>query len=233
MDLKTLIKTAVEKAGLPEAWAKLVKAEKDEDVQPAVDKLKDLFSTLRETGKSDIAGLLKDVGLEEELSAHVQSETDRRVTQALKTHEAKMKEKILAEKKEPEKPAEKKEVDVLAEVKAMIGEMVKPLQETVETLKTEKAKSERQGIVAETLKEAGLDAKYAKYVTGDDADGIKKSVSEIKQDMIDRAIEGNGKQPGKGNLSDVGDKLAEEAAEAANKGGRESGDFVGMSASKK
>jgi len=229
MDLKTLIGNTLKSAGLPEAWIKLVKAEKEEDVQPAVDGLKTLFNTLRESGKTDISKLMMDVGLKDVFDAALQSETDKRVTQALKTHEAKLREE-LTPKEEDKDGKEKDTPDISETVKNILGEALKPLQETVESLQKERKETDRKSMIQEALKAADMDPKYAKYVTGDTAENIKASVEEVKQDMVDRAIRENGEEFGKGNLTEAGDGLAEELAKEANDGTM-AGDFVGMSQS--
>lgn len=239
MDLKTLIENALKKAGLPEGWFKLVKAQKEEDVEPAVDGLKSLFSTLQESGKADFAKLMEEVGLKDQLGAHVQSQSDKRVTEALKTHEATVTKKIL-DKLGMDKLPEDKDKDkdksgktgtpeeLLASVKDVVTELLKPLAETVEKIQKTSSEKDREQLIKEALGEEKIDLKYAKYVKGDTAEDIKKSITEIKQDLVNKALENA--RPEKGQLAESGNKMAEALAKEKNKGTAQ-GDFVGMSKS--
>ena len=102
MDLITQIKTALKKAGLDEGLAEKIKVTEASQIDAEIEKLKGKI----ELSSEQFVEAIKEAGLEESLNKYLQSETDRRVSQAITTHDLKSaKEKEEAATKEK---AEKK-----------------------------------------------------------------------------------------------------------------------------
>jgi len=101
-DLITQIKKALKKAGLDEGLAEKIKVTEESQIEAEIEKLKGKIELTPE----QLIEAIKEAGLEESFNKHIQSETDRRVSQAITTHDLKSaKEKEEAATKEK---AEKK-----------------------------------------------------------------------------------------------------------------------------
>jgi len=100
MDLITQIKTALKKAGLDEALAEKIKVTDESQIEAEIEKLKGKIDLTPE----QLIAAVKEAGLEESFNKYMQSETDRRVSQAITTHDLKQKKK----KKRPQRKKQKK-----------------------------------------------------------------------------------------------------------------------------
>jgi len=95
------IKEALKKAGLDEALAENISITNESEIEAEIEKLKGKV----ELSPEQLTEALKKAGLEESYKKHLQSETDKRVTQAIATHDLKLaKEK----RKQQRKPKQKK-----------------------------------------------------------------------------------------------------------------------------
>lgn len=123
--------------------------------------------------------------LDEYLNKRVQSESDKRVTQALKTHEEKLKAKLEDDKKkEKEKetmPPELKKVTELEEKLAKLADMV---TEVVSTSKHEKLDAAKEA----ALKAAKLPLELKSYLNTEKEDEIKAQVKTL-QEVFGKASE--------------------------------------------
>lgn len=125
---------------------------------------------------------------EAELKAQLQSETDKRVSQALKTAqdkwEAEFKQKLEAEKSEAEKlGAMSAEERAMAEFKA-----------EKEKFEEERKQHKRETLELQTVKELsslGLPTEFSGYVLADSADEIQANISTFKgqwESAIENAV---------------------------------------------
>ena len=93
-DLITQIRAALKKAGLDEALAETIKVTDESQIAAEIVKL----TAKKELSPEQFAEELKKAGLDKDYKKYLQSETDKRVTQALATHDL----KITKEKEETE-----------------------------------------------------------------------------------------------------------------------------------
>jgi len=198
MTLIELIRAELVKQGLPEALAEKITAESEADVVGAV-------TTFKATYKPDVpkslAEFLKENGLEDEfnnsVSKMVQSESDKRVTQALETFEKKM-----AEKGTPPKSDD-----------PVVTELLKKMTELQESVSGQKEVAEQQrlgGLAKDALSKAGLPVTWLGRVQVKAEDEIGTAVAEltkeydgIKQGVIDQALK-DSQIPGTPFASKVG-----------------------------
>jgi hypothetical protein len=113
-----------------------------------------------------------------ELDAKLQSETDKRVSQAIKTAQAKW-ESEFNQKLE----SEKQEAAKLAKMSAEERERAKFAKEK-EAFEKEKAEMARVKLEAETVKQLStenLPTEFAKYVVGQDAESTLANINEFKE----------------------------------------------------
>lgn len=182
MKFTELIKAALKKAGLPEDLHESIKVEKEEDIDGLVDELKKKIVPPAKT----FAEMLQDdkfkADLDEHTSKQMQPEIDRRVTQALKTYDEKIKGKKTGTEEEDEKIAAlEAKIDKLTE--SITGQAKEQEQQRLKSLATAK------------LKESGLPESWAnriKVESETEIEGAIKVLSDemtaIKQGVIDAAI---------------------------------------------
>ena len=141
-----------------------------------------------------------------ELDAKLQSETDKRVSQAIKTAQAKW-ESEFNQKLE----SEKQEAAKLAKMSAEERERAK-FQKEKESFEREKAEMNKAKLEAETIKQLAteqLPTEFAKYVVGNDAESTLANINEFKeswQKAIEHAIESRltkSQTPGIGNKTNT------------------------------
>lgn len=185
MDLQALIQAALKKAGLPEDLHDQIKAEKEDEIDGLVEEFKKTYVPPTKT----LAEMLKDENFKKELDEYTTKEMgpeiDRRVTQALKTYDEKMKGKGSGTDGEDEK-FEKLEKQITTLTEALTGQQA-----------TQKAQGLKTIAVAK-LKEAGLpDDWIERVVVKEEAEieGVVKKLSDemtgIKQGVIDQALKDN------------------------------------------
>jgi flagellar biosynthesis GTPase FlhF len=160
----------------------------------------------------------------EELQKLLQSETDKRVTQALKTAQEKwekeLKEKLESEKAEAEKLAK---MSAAEREKALLDKQKKELEDKEKLI----AQKELKLATIDILKEKQLPIEFADYVMAADADTIKKNIDTFAaawQKALEEAVEAKFKSNGrdifkslgdKGSEGSLGKKLAEQNAQNA------------------
>jgi len=138
---------------------------------------------------------------EEEFNKRLQSETDRRVTEAIKKREEKLREEM-TEKIE----AEKKQAEELAKLSEK-EKAEKLFQMEKEKFEAERKEFERARLELEASKildERKLPVKFTKYVVAQDAETTLKNIDSFQtewQEAIQREIDSRlkGKTPQKGD----------------------------------
>jgi vacuolar-type H+-ATPase subunit I/STV1 len=203
MLFETEIKTALRNAGLSEDLFGRIKVKNSADIEGAIQRL-----------QKDIAveKIVKEAGLDDDFKRYVQSETDRRVTEAIQTHSTKIRKEIedeLAKKsdKKTEESADdkKKQAEDSEKEKQMTEEQkelqalrdtIKSLDEKLNGLTTKLTQSEMNNLIREELGKAGLSEEFAAYVNVDDQSKIAEAVSDFKakldthqQGIIDKKLE--------------------------------------------
>ena len=155
---------------------------------------KDLFKTIEEAG-------LKDK-LTEYVKTQVQSESDRRVNQALKTQEKKLEDKLRKENEDAEKLKEKENMKPADREVADLKDMVKSLTESVTSL-VSSSKQEKLDVKKEAaLKAAKLPVELKAYITVDKEEDIASHIPTLqnifagfKKVEIKEWVEGQGRGP--------------------------------------
>ena len=182
--LTTLVKQALKKAGLDEELAKDIKITNESEIEAEVEKLKGKVELTPEQLKEAI----KKAGLEESFNKHLQSETDRRVSQAIATHDLKLskeKEEAAAKVKADEEK-NKKQANMSETEKTIsnLTEEVKSLTSLVRGLGESTVKTKRETLIKDSLKKAGLNEGLSRYITVDKDEDIEGSVKSLKDDML-------------------------------------------------
>jgi len=230
-DLTTQIKTALKKAGLDEALAEKIKVTEASQIDAEIEKLKGKIDLTPE----QLTAAVKEAGLEESFNKYLQSETDRRVSQAITTHDlktAKEKEEAAAKEKAEEKKKKEqanmsdteKQIATLTEQMGSLTNLVKGFAETT-------GKTKRETLIKDALKKADLSEGFSKFITVDKDEDIEENVKNLKDEVlrlkqaeIDKKLKG-GEIPPKGEAAgNLEEELVGEVA-----GGEEgtSGDFKG------
>lgn len=235
MDLTTQIKKALKKAGLDEALAEKIKVTDESQIEAEIEKLKEI----KELTPEQLEAAIKKAGLEESYKKHLQSEVDRRVTQAITTHDLKLaKEKEEAAAKVKTEEEKKKEQANMSDTEKQISnltEEVKSLTGLVKTLGESTVKTKRETLVKTALKEAGLSEGFSKYITVDKDEDINESVKNLKDEVlgkkqseIDKKLK-DGDTPPKGELAGtIEEEIAVTFAKEKNVGA-EGQPFQGLS----
>jgi len=183
-DLTTQIKKALKTAGLDEALAEKIKVTEESEIEAEIKKLKEKVELTPE--QLEVA--IKEAGLEESYKKHLQSEVDRRVSQAITTHDlklAKEKEEAAAKAKtEEEKKKEQANMSDSEKKIANMAEQIGSLTELVKTLGESTVKAKRETLVKTALKEAGLSEGFSKYITVDKDEDINESVKSLKDEVL-------------------------------------------------
>lgn len=163
-----------------------------------------------ETAKVAAPEIKKIEMTEEEFKAHLQAETDRRVTQALKTREEKLMEdfkaKLETETKEAARMAKLSEEE-------RAKELFKKQQAELEVERARVKNRELELMAIDELNKAGLDIEFKQYVLSGDEEGTKANIAGMKslfdkkmQAAIDAKFKESGRTPEKGAPSTPGKK---------------------------
>ena len=214
---ETQIREALKKAGLPEDDFSKISVNRESEIPDAVKTYK------RKIDTEKLETLAKEAGLSDVFKTTVQSETDKRVTQALETAKKKHEEEIKKLKAEKTKKSDldeksdldKKSSDVNPEIVALknqIAETNKTLLEFV-----------RRDSIATACKDAKVPESFQKFVTGNTIEEINASVSSVMETVIEQRkfgvtehIEKHG-QPIDSLNSDIAPASIKELAETRNK----------------
>ena len=184
MDLITQIKTALKKAGLDEGLAEKIKVTDVSQIDTEIEKLKGKIDLTPE----QLVGAIKEAGLEESFNKYLQSETDRRVSQAITTHDLKSaKEKEEATAKEKAEEKKKKEQANMSESEKKISDLtesVNKLTDLVKDLSGTTVKTKRETLIKDALKKADLSEGFLKYITVDKDEDIETSVKSLKDEVL-------------------------------------------------
>ncbi len=199
--MEELIKKALKKVGLSEDLWEKISVTSETEIESAVNKL------IRTERESVIREALKKAGIPEgELDKLTQSVSDNRVSDAIKTHDDKLKaDKILTDEEKriaEEKAAkEKEDADALAKKKAddmnklddkdkriaeltdLVGtvvQSVKDLTEKISGVESGLSEKERTVVVSDALKTAGIAPEWSKFITEKDPEKITEQVTALK-----------------------------------------------------
>lgn len=235
MDLITQIKTALKKAGLDEGLAEKIKVTDASQIDAEIEKLKGKIELTPE----QLVEAIKEAGLEGSFNKYLQSETDRRVSQAITTHDLKLaKEKEEAITKEKAEEKKKKEQADMSDSEKRISDLteeVKNLTTLVKDLSGTTVKTKRETLIKDALKKAGLGEGFSSYITVDKDEEIEESVKNLKDQVlehkqaeIDKKLK-DGEVPPKGEpAGTIGEELAISFAKEKNLGA-EGQPFQGLS----
>jgi hypothetical protein len=167
------IKKALKDAGLSEALAENIDITDESKIEAEIEKLKKKVDLTPE----QLVEALKEAGLEESYKKHLQSETDKRVTQAITTHDLKLaKEKEEATTKAKTEEEKKKEQENMSDTDKKIANMTEQigsLTDLVKGFSESTVKTKR-----ETLEG------FSKYITVDKDEDIEGSVKNLKDEVL-------------------------------------------------
>ena len=231
MDLITQIKKALKKAGLDEGLAEKIKVTDESQIEAEIEKLKGKIELTPE----QLVAAVKEAGLEESFNKYLQSETDRRVSQAITTHDLKSaKEKEEATAKEKAEETKKKEQANMSDTEKQIAnltEQMGSLTNLVKGFAETTVKTKRETLIKDALKKADLSEGFSKYITVDKEEDIEESVKKLKDEVlglkqaeIDKKLKG-GEIPPKGEAA--GTLNEELIAKVASGKGETEGTFEG------
>lgn len=225
--LKTLIKKALKEAGLDEGLAEKIKVTEESQIDAEIEKLKGKIELTSE----QFVEAIKEAGLEESLNKHIQRETDKRVTQAITTHDLKTaKEKEEATKKVEADEKKKKEQENMSDSDKKVSELteeVGKLTTLVKDLSGSTVKTKRETLIKDALKKADLSEGFLSYITVEKDEDIEESVKNLKDEVLGRKQAEIDKKlkdeevPPKGEAAgSVGEEVAKEFAEEKNLGAK-------------
>ena len=185
MDLTTQIKKALKKAGLDEALVEKIKVTEESQIEAEIEKLKGKIELTPEQLKEAI----KEAGLEDSFDKYTQSEIDRRVTQAITTHDLKLtKEKEEAATKAKTEEEKKKEQANMSDTDkkiANMAEQIGSLTDLVKDFSESTVKTKRETLIKAALKKADLNEGFSKYITVDKDEDIEESVKDLKNEVLE------------------------------------------------
>ena len=225
MDLITQIKKALKKAGLDEGLAEKIKVTDASQIDAEIEKLKGKIELTPE----QLIEAIKEAGMEESFNKYLQSETDRRVSQAITTHDLKSaKEKEEATAKEKAEKKKKEEQANMSESEKKISDLtesVNKLTDLVKDLSGATVKTKRETLIKDALKKADLSEGFLKYITVDKDEDIETSVKSLKDEVlglkqaeIDKKLK-DGEIPPKGEpAGTIGEEMAISFAKGKNEG---------------
>ena len=225
--LKTLIKKALKEAGLDEGLAEKIKVTEESQIDAEIEKLKGKV----ELDSEQFVEAIKEAGLEESLNKYLQSETDRRVSQAITTHDLKLvKEKEEAatkEKTEKKKEEEQKNMSESDKKISDLTEEVKSLTTLVKDLSGTTVKTKRETLIKDALKKADLSEGFLSYITVEKDEDVEGKVESLKDEVlghkqaeIDKKLK-DGEVPQKGEAAGtIEEDVAKQFAEEKNLGSK-------------
>jgi len=183
-DLITQIKKALKKAGLDEGLAEKIKVTEESQIDAEIEKLKGKIELTPE----QLVEAIKEAGMEESFNKYLQRETDRRVSQAITTHDlksAKEKEEAATkEKAEKKKEEEQKNMSESEKKISDLTEEVKNLTTLVKDLSGTTVKTKRETLIKDALKKADLSEGFSKYITVEKDEDIEGSVKSLKDEVL-------------------------------------------------
>ena len=179
---------------------------------------------------------IKTAGLEESFKKYVKelqdSEADRRVTQAILTHDLKLKKeaeeagaKAKADEEKNKKQATMSDTEkTIANLTEQIGNLTNLVKSVTETT----VKTKRETLIKDSLKKAGLSEGFSKYITvekDEDIEGSVKSLKDevlgLKQAEIDKKLKEDGGAPAKGEVAgSIAEEEAKNFAKTRNEGSK-------------
>lgn len=219
------IKAALKKAGIDESHAeKLASTITDESkIDSAVAELKkELFKSMTPEQLQEYA---KANGFSDALIKMIQAESDRRVTEAIKTREDTLRKKGLL-KDTVDDPAKKPDDDKNKDVNPQIVELmnlVKKQGEIIEQLAGAKKENDRKSLVKAALDKEKLPETLMANVTGDTEEQIaasvkalKESIQAVQQKKIDEVLTSHGIPLNSTGATTVSEDQAAALAKQAN-----------------
>lgn len=194
------IKAALKKAGLSEnLWTK-VKVTKEEEIEGAVNTLKEVIPT----SLDKFLELPENSELKKEFDLSVQKLGDQRVTQGIDTFKKKhnLTDEKLKELENPviEDPEKKENMSESNKAIQTLTKTVETLAETVKTMKVESTTESKTTQAKALLKKEELDEADVKYLDlesetplSEQITELKERINGVKQKAIDDAVEKGGK----------------------------------------
>jgi len=183
-DLSTQIKNALKIAGLDEDLADQITVEKEEEIKSAVEELKKEVEDLKSLSSEDFLTAVSKAGLTEPMKRYLQSETDKRVTDAIKTHDAKLTKDKDDEKTITEKEKEK---EGMTEDQKEILSMKQSIQKQNETLQELMKKTSEKDIstaIQDELKTAEINEGFAEFIHVNTVDEVGGAVKNLKDKVL-------------------------------------------------
>lgn len=165
---------------------------------------------------------VKEAGLEDSLKDYLTREADRRVTEAIKTHDKKLREEMEKKKQEEQKNNSTNSTNPLEQE-------IKELKEKLESLskfQSEYQKKTWKEQVRTALKNAGLKEDLAEYLHVEEGDTehleqavnmMKEHITTLAQDKIDKMIQ-EGSIPAQSTSGTPAEENITQFAEELNKG---------------
>ena len=236
--LKLKIKEALKVAGLDEALAENMKIEKEDGIEAAVKILKDAQTAAQSiTTLDQLMAKLNETGLGEVFKKILQSETDRRVTEGVKTHDAKLEQQKKAEAEEAERLKSQEGLSVPDKQMAAMSESIKQLTDLVTPLIQTSVENTNKTAAAAALKAAELPETFIDHISFADLENnpVDKQVTSLKEKIdvhrqaeINKELEAGGKPGQGGTNTTVAENAIKEYAEGKNKAGVSEGGFVSV-----
>lgn len=230
-DLRTQIKTALKKVGLSEDLFDQIKVEKEEDIDKVVDGLKIELEDLKTLSSEDFLKAVEKAGLSDPLQKYLGSESDRRISKAIKTHDEKLVEetkKIQDQKDLDEKNKHLHLTDDQKRITNLEG-MIKEQSDTLSKILQKTSEKDVSSAVSVGLKEAKLDEGFAENISvksveevGDAIKNLSDRILSSQQTRIDKLLEDAG-VPSSGTGKTPTQLEAEIAAYAEGKGTSQDG----------
>lgn len=195
-DLSTQIKDALKKAGLNEDLLDQIKVEKEEDINKAVDELKKDIKALEGLSGEDFLNAIKNAGLSEPLKKYVISEADRRVTEAITTHDAKLKAEVDKTKVQAALDKEKEGMTEDQKKLSTLVDTVDKLSITIDKFAQNTSEKDVSVSIITALKEAKLNEGFADFIhvksveeVGDAVKNLSEKVLAERQQTLDKKLE--------------------------------------------
>ena len=225
---ETQIRNALKTAGLDEGLINRIKVRQEDDIAGAVTKLKE------ETALFD--GLEK-AGLRELFEKYLQSETDRRISKALATHDEKLsqekeaqEDRLMvsgdAERMNSDSPGTTYDQNAITNLKSLVQTLIEKVAHIEQGAATQRCEL----LARKALKEAGLPESMTRYISLDDESRIMDQVETLKKEILDiRQAENDGKLLDStipsigGNTGTLGEDAALQFAQSLNTGDSEIG----------
>lgn len=186
-----------------------------------------------ELTSEELINAIKEANLTKSFEKYVKEqqdkEADRRVSQAILTHDLKLKKE--AEEAEAKKKAEEEKKKGQANMSdtektiANLTEQIGNLTNMVKGLGESTIKAKRETLIKDSLKKAGLSEGFSKYIIVDKDEDIEENVKNLKDQIlglqqaeIDKRLKDGG-IPAKGEAAgSIAEETAKKFAQERNKG---------------